>query len=208
MEEFQKRPLGTGRMAVSSRALGRMDGGKALRTQIDLWPIAAIVLAGLLALPILAVILTAFGNSDGVWSHLAGTLLPRYVGNSLLLVGGVGLGSLGIGAGAAWLVSACRFPGRGILEWALVLPLAMPAYIVAFVYSDLLDYAGPVQSWLRVTFGWTAKSQYWFRRCARWVARSWCSAWSSTLCLSPGTKRLSRPLAQLVRRAAFSAAAL
>lgn len=149
-------------MAVSSRALGCMDGGKPLRAQLDLWSIAAIVLAGLLALPILAVILTAFGNSDGVWSHLAGTLLPRYVGNSLLLVGGVGLGSLVIGAGAAWLVSACRFPGRSILEWALVLPLAMPAYIVAFVYSDLMDYAGPVQSWLRATFGWTAKSQYWF----------------------------------------------
>ncbi|WGF89959.1 ABC transporter permease [Marinivivus vitaminiproducens] len=151
-------------MAVGGRTLAERGPARAsIRAgRLDRWSVAAALLALVLALPVLAVIATAFGDAQGIWSHLAGTLLPRYVGNSLLLIALVGLGSLVVGTGAAWLVSACRFPGRGLLEWALVLPLAMPAYIVAFVYSDLLDYAGPVQSWLRATFGWRAKSQYWF----------------------------------------------
>ena len=67
---------------------------------------------------------------------------------------GVGVGVLVIGAGTAWLVTLCRFPGSRLFEWALLLPLAAPAYVLAYTYTDLLDYSGPVQTTLRKLFGW------------------------------------------------------
>jgi iron(III) transport system permease protein len=130
--------------------------------RFDRWTITTLVLAGLLALPILAVVVTALRPSDDIWRHLVSTVLGDYVRNTLLLMLGVGIGTFVLGAGAAWLVSTFRFPGRALFEWALVLPLAVPAYIIAFVYTDLLDYAGPVQTWLRTLFGWTTKRDYWF----------------------------------------------
>ena len=90
------------------------------------------------------------------------TVLPRYVRTTLLLVLGVGIVTLIVGVAAAWLVTLCRFPGQRFFEWALLLPLAMPAYVVGYVYTDLLEYAGPVQSTLRDTFAWTSPRQYWF----------------------------------------------
>lgn len=74
---------------------------------------------------------------------------------------GVSLGAGSIGVVSAWLVTACRFPGRRLLQWALLLPLAFPAYIIAYTYTGLLDAAGPVQEWLRVTFDWSF-GEYWF----------------------------------------------
>lgn len=118
-------------------------------------------LALLLALPVLVVLGSVLVPAGDVWRHLAATVLPDYVANSLFLMLGVGLGTLLIGVGTAWLTTLCRFPGRRLFEWALLLPMAMPAYIIAYTYTDLLDYAGPVQTLLRDWTGW-GYGDYWF----------------------------------------------
>ncbi len=127
-------------------------------------PLAAIAfaLAVLVALPVLAVganLLT--GGTGETWRHLLATVLPEYVANSIWLCLGVGLGVAAMGTGAAWLVALNDFPGRRMAEWALLLPMAMPAYVLAYTYTDFLQYVGPVQSGLRESFGWT-KGDYWF----------------------------------------------
>ena len=109
----------------------------------------------------LVVIGFLFVPSGEVWQHLAETVLADYVTNSLLLMAGVTLGTLIGGVGTAWLTSMCRFPGRGVFEWALLLPMAMPAYIIAYTYTGLLDFAGPVQTVLRAATGW-GYGDYWF----------------------------------------------
>ena len=122
----------------------------------------AIMLSGLVALPVLAVLANLFvGGSGETWRHLADTVLAEYVANSIWLCLGVGLGVGAMGTGAAWLVALNEFPGRRIAEWALLLPMAMPAYVLAYVYTDLLQFVGPVQSALREGFGWN-KQDYWF----------------------------------------------
>jgi iron(III) transport system permease protein len=128
----------------------------------DGWTVGALVIAGLAVLPILAVILIAFTPGDDIWSHLASTVLPGYIVTTLELMAGVGAGTLLIGVSAAWLVTMCRFPGRRIFEWAMLLPMAMPAYVIAYVYTDLLEFAGPLQAMLREMFGWSSKRDYWF----------------------------------------------
>lgn len=117
--------------------------------------------AALVAAPIAVVFAHLFLPSGGVWAHLAATALPRYVVNTAWLLLGVGVGVLVIGAGTAWLCAMCRFPGRGILEWALLLPLALPAYAAAYAWAGMLDYAGPAQTALRAWFGW-GRGDYWF----------------------------------------------
>ena len=87
--------------------------------------------------------------------------LAEYISNSLLLALGVGCLSLPLGVIPAWLVTLYRFPCSRQLEWALLLPLAMPAYIIAYTYTGMLDVAGPLQSWLRTVFGWQY-GDYWF----------------------------------------------
>jgi iron(III) transport system permease protein len=133
----------------------------ALASLGDRWSWAVVATAAVLALPVLAVLSFVFVPAGEVWSHLAATVLEDYVVNSLLLMLGVGIGVACIGVGCAWLVVACEFPGRRTLEWALLLPLAMPAYIIAYTYTGLLDFTGPVQSGLRETFGWRF-GDYWF----------------------------------------------
>jgi iron(III) transport system permease protein len=118
-------------------------------------------LALLLALPVLVVLGSVLVPASEVWRHLASSVLPDYVANSLLLMLGVGTGTLLIGVGTAWLTTLCRFPGRRLFEWALLLPMAMPAYIIAYTYTGLLDYAGPVQTLLRDWTGW-GYGDYWF----------------------------------------------
>ncbi|ARJ66876.1 iron ABC transporter permease [Magnetospirillum sp. ME-1] len=126
------------------------------------WVVLAVGLAGLVALPVVVVAANLVAPTEGVWSHLAETVLGSYIANSLWLMLGVGVG-VGIGGvGTAWLVTMCRFPGSRPLEWALLLPMAMPAYVVAYTYTGLLDYAGPVQSSLRALFGWKSARDYWF----------------------------------------------
>lgn len=123
------------------------------------WPIALIAL--LLMLPILSVLANLLEPDQGSWAHLSQTLLPRYLMNSLLLVLGVGLLVPLIGSATAWLTTLCRFPGDRFFTWALVLPLAVPGYVVAYAYTDVLDVAGPLQTWLRATFEWQV-GDYWF----------------------------------------------
>jgi iron(III) transport system permease protein len=118
---------------------------------------ACAVLAPLLAL----VVLSASTGQQGALSHLLATVLPRYVVNSMLLVLGVSVGVLVMGVGTAWLIAAYRFPGRSWLEVAIILPLAMPAFVMAYAYTDFLDVSGPVQSALRQRFGW-AVGDYFF----------------------------------------------
>ena len=122
----------------------------------------AVVLAALGALPILAVLVLGLAPGHGaVWEHLAETVLPRFIVNTVALVVLVGLGVGFGGTVTAWLVTNRRFPGARFFEWALLLPLAMPSYVLAYAYTGWLDYAGPVQSALRQAFGW-AKGDYWF----------------------------------------------
>ncbi len=122
---------------------------------------ATLVLAAIIALPILAVMFSLFQTGDGVFAHLAETRLTIYISNTLLLALIVGVGAGVVGIGAAWLVTMCRFPGRNWLEWGLALPLAFPAYVLAYAYTNLLDHAGPVQSGLRAAFEWGPRD-YWF----------------------------------------------
>lgn len=126
-----------------------------------LWTLASISVALLIALPVLVILGFVLVPSGDTWQHLASTVLPDYVTNSLLLMLGVALGTLVGGVGTAWLTSMCRFRGRGIFEWALLLPMAMPAYIIAYTYTGMLDFAGPVQSGLRALTGW-GYGDYWF----------------------------------------------
>ncbi|MEE8272113.1 MAG: iron ABC transporter permease [Alphaproteobacteria bacterium] len=126
------------------------------------WTVLTIAVALLVALPVLVVLSRVFADSHGVWAHLAATVLPQYVANTAVLLVGVGALAGLIGVSTAWLVTMHRFPGSRIFEWALLLPLAVPAYVMAYVYTDLLDYAGPVQAVLRDLFGWQSARDYWF----------------------------------------------
>ena len=127
------------------------------------WLVAlAVFVAALVAVPIASVATNIFhGGTGATWAHLASTVLPEYVAATLWLCAGVGLLVAAIGVGAAWLVTHYDFALRRSFEWMLVLPLAMPAYVMAYCYTDLLQFAGPVQGWLRETFGWT-RADYWF----------------------------------------------
>ena len=126
------------------------------------WTIGTVIIALIAITPIVAVIFISFTPSDDIWAHLVSTVLPLYISTTLLLMVGVGVGTLVIGVGTAWLVSMCRFPGKSMFEWALLLPMAMPAYVIAYLYTDILEYAGPIQTLLRDLFGWTMKRDYWF----------------------------------------------
>lgn len=127
----------------------------------DRWSLLALVLALAVALPVLFVFATLAVPSGEVWRHLVSTVLLGYVGHTAALVAGVAVGVTLIGVGSAWLVTMCRFPGRNLFEWALLLPFAVPAYIIGYTYTDLFQYAGPVQSALRETMGWS-RQDYWF----------------------------------------------
>ncbi|WP_250043429.1 iron ABC transporter permease [Phaeovulum sp. NW3] len=127
-----------------------------------LWSAGALVIAALIVAPILAVLWVAANPSENIWPHLMATALPRYLVNTAILAGGVGILSAMVGAGAAWLITMYRFPLSGVLEWLLLLPLAIPAYVGAYALVDFLDYSGPVQIALRETFGWASARDYWF----------------------------------------------
>ncbi len=127
------------------------------------WDIGIPLIALVLSLPVLVVSAAVFRPAGEVWRHLASTVLPSYIGNTIVLMIGVGAGTLLLGVSTAWLCTLCRFPGRNIFQWALLLPMAMPAYIIAYTYTGMFDFAGPVQSTLRVWFDW-GYGDYWFPR--------------------------------------------
>jgi len=124
--------------------------------------VGAVIIAALVVAPIVAVLWFAFSPTENIWPHLLATTLPRYLMNTAVLMAGVGALTAAAGTGAAWLVVMYRFPGRWWLQWALLLPLAVPAYVGAFALVDFLEYAGPVQTGLRDVFGWSNSQDYWF----------------------------------------------
>lgn len=126
------------------------------------WIAGSWATALLLGLPVLALIFSAFSADGDLFRHLADTVLLDYLGNTSGLVLWVVLLSLLFGVPTAWLVAMCQVPGRRALQWALMLPMAMPSYIVAYVYTDLLDYSGPLQAGLRSLFDWQSPADYWF----------------------------------------------
>ena len=130
--------------------------------QVSGWSLTTLFLALVLIGPFVAILFTAAGDSGGLWPHLLTTVMPRYVANTLWLMLGVGVLSLIFGIVTAWILARFDFPGAKILEWALLLPATVPAYIIAYTYTDLLEYAGPVQGLLRDLFGWTSAREYWF----------------------------------------------
>ncbi|GGG82089.1 iron ABC transporter permease [Salipiger pallidus] len=132
------------------------------RMRLSPWSVGAALIAALVVAPILSVIWIAMFPAQNIWPHLISTTLPRYLSNTLILMTGVGLLAGASGAGAAWLVARYDFPGRRWLEWLLLLPLAIPAYVGAYALVDLLEYAGPVQGALRQMFGWQTARDYWF----------------------------------------------
>lgn len=128
------------------------------------WSVAAALVAALVLLPVLSVLWMAARPTDNIWPHLMATVMPRYFTATVILAAGTGLLAAAMGAGAAWLVSMYEFPLRRPLQWLLLLPLAVPAYIGAYALADFLDYSGPVQTALRGWFGWQSSRDYWFPR--------------------------------------------
>ncbi|KHT38569.1 iron ABC transporter permease [Vibrio sinaloensis] len=126
-----------------------------------LWKTSSGVLALLLVLPILAIFTTAVGETNELFSHLMSTVMPTYAFNTIVLVLGTMTLSLLLGIPSAWFMAMCRLPSERVLQWALVLPLAMPGYIVGYIFTDWFDFAGPVQILLRDLTGW-GPGEYWF----------------------------------------------
>lgn len=137
--------------------------GRARLAEQPGWTVTAGALALVLALPVFTiVVLSLTAPRDGVWQHLMQTVLPAALVDTAVLMLGVAVLTLAFGTASAWLVTMCRFPGRGVLDRLLVLPLAMPTYILAYAYVELLDFSGPVQRMLRAVFGWSSARDYWF----------------------------------------------
>jgi iron(III) transport system permease protein len=130
-------------------------GGRKLRDASG-WLLSSGVIAALVAAPIVALVVLASRGSGDLWPHLSAYVLPQAFRDTLILLAGVGVLVIAIGATAAWLVTAYEFPGRRFFEWALLLPLAMPTYIIAYAYLDLLHPIGPVQGALRAILGYAS----------------------------------------------------
>ncbi|WP_088870174.1 ABC transporter permease [Aeromonas veronii] len=152
------------------------------------WMTGSWAIALLLGLPVIALLFSAFSAEGALFRHLADTVLLDYLANTLGLVVGVVLLSLLFGVPTAWLVAMCQVPGRRALQWALMLPMAMPSYIVAYVYTDLLDYSGPLQAGLRTLFGWNSPADYWFPA----IRSLGGAAWGLALVLFPYVYLLTR----------------
>lgn len=154
------------------------------------WNFVTLAIALLVSIPIFTIIANLFVSSGDVWQHLASTVLPDYVKNSLWLMVGVGSGVFVIGVGTAWLVTMCAFPGSKQFRWLLILPMAVPAYLLAYTYTDFLAFTGPVQIFLRNITGWEY-GDYWFPNIR--------SLWGAILMMS----LVFFPYVYLLTRAAF-----
>jgi iron(III) transport system permease protein len=126
-----------------------------------IWRLGALAVAAVVALPLLGIASSLLSSQGELWRHIAETQLSDIIANTVVLLVGVGLGTTVIGTGTAWLVTMCRFPGSRMMQWALLLPLVMPTYIIGYAYADLLTFAGPLQGALRGATGW-ARGEYWF----------------------------------------------
>jgi len=125
------------------------------------WTIACVLASSAVVAPLAVVLGSIFDGSGGAWPHVREHTLGEYAANTAALVAVVGLGTLAVGCTTAWVVTAYRFPGRGVLSWMLLLPIAVPGYIGAYMLTDLLQFSGPVQTTIRGWFGWQA-GDYWF----------------------------------------------
>ncbi len=132
------------------------------QTNVWPWQIAVFILSIFVLLPLCSLIYLSLTPTENIWPHLVNTVLPGAIWQTLLLMTGVGILTLIIGTSTAWLVTMYRFPGHKIFDWLLLLPLAMPTYIIAFCYVELLDYSGTLQTYLREIFGWSSAKDYWF----------------------------------------------
>lgn len=126
-----------------------------------LWTFCTVAIALLVGVPVFTVAANIFVPSGDIWQHLASTVLPAYIMNSIWLMLGVGTGVFILGVGTAWLVTMCRFPGSSWFNWLLIIPMAVPAYLMAYTYTDFLAYTGPLQSVMRDVTGW-GLGDYWF----------------------------------------------
>ncbi|PIE06727.1 MAG: iron ABC transporter permease [Rhodobacterales bacterium] len=148
------------------RALSRVA-----RLRWSPWSAGAAAIGLVVVAPLAAILWLALNPADNVWPHLAATVLPRYLTNTLILAGFVALISAMVGTGSAWYIAMYRFPGSRWLEWLLLFPLAIPAYVGAYALVDFLEYPGPVQTGLRALFGWESARDYWFPEIrSRWAA--------------------------------------
>ncbi|MCT8159936.1 ABC transporter permease [Pseudoruegeria sp. SHC-113] len=129
---------------------------------ISPWSVGAVLVAALVLAPILAVVWIAFNPSENIWPHLMATTLPRYLKTTFVMAASVGVITAFVGAGCAWMLTMYRFPAARYLQWLLLLPLAIPAYVGAYALVDFLEYAGPLQTGLRRIFGWQTSRDYWF----------------------------------------------
>lgn len=145
--------------APRPRSQPRAGGGPSALQPLALF---GLLLALVVSIPVLTVLASLTRPTQGLWFELVALTLPRYLLNTAGLLLGVGAGTAVVGISAAWLVTACRFPGSGVLAWALILPMSMPAYLLAYTYGDLLQYTGPVQAALRQGFGLERGAAYWF----------------------------------------------
>ncbi|TGD43052.1 iron ABC transporter permease [Pseudotabrizicola sediminis] len=128
----------------------------------DLWSVGAFAIAVVVLAPMASVLWIAFHPTENIWPHLLATVLPRYLSNTLVLMLGVAVLTAAVGTGAAWLTTMYRFPGRAWLDYVLLFPLAIPAYVGAYALVDFLQYAGPVQTGLREVMGFETARDYWF----------------------------------------------
>lgn len=126
------------------------------------WLTASAVIASLVLMPLAGLIYFAARGSGELWPHLVANVLPHAMRTTVLLLLGVGIVVSVVGVGTAWLVAMYRFPGKRVFEWALLLPLAVPTYIVAFAYLDVMHPVGPVQTFLRGLLGITRPRDLWF----------------------------------------------
>ncbi len=123
----------------------------------------ALLGAALVALPVLALFWTALSaQAAAIWPHLIVNVIPAALADTALLLLGVGLVCCFLGVGAAWLVTQYEFPGRAAFEWLLVLPLALPTYITAYIYVEFLGFQGPLQTAFRALTGYRSLREYWF----------------------------------------------
>lgn len=139
----------------------RLINIQSLLNWTDPWGWGVCFTSSLLAIPVVLVFASFLFPQPTLWQHLAETVLSDYLSNSLILAFGVGLGTLCIGTTLAWIITRYDFIGRGKLQWLVLLPMAMPAYILAYTYTGFLDFAGPLQTWLRTTYSWSY-GDYWF----------------------------------------------
>src|SRR4029077_17660864 len=158
------------------------------------WSLGALVVSLIAIAPLIAIATLAAHSSGDAWPHLIANVLPGALRTTLLLMLGVGTLTLVIGAGTAWLVTMYRFPGSRVLAWLLLLPLAMPTYIIAFCFLELFDYSGLLQTTLRSVFGWTSAKDYWFPDIRSLSGAIFFISAALPLCLCHGAGELPRPV--------------